>query len=178
MSGTLILLDACGLQPGEEFYRGNDWNASFLPQPGAIQLDKDVGCTEVSLIDSDGDGDKDTLNITLHNVYPWYYTHIAFKVHNNGDIPIKIWKIIIDNRVFYELNEQELQQGVEIDVDEDGKYDILIWWGNNFGVQLHPCESADISLDVTVLQDAAENADYHIQITFEAIAWNEYSTPS
>ncbi|MEM1857682.1 MAG: hypothetical protein QW300_00550, partial [Desulfurococcaceae archaeon] len=47
--GSLIYLDACGLQPGYGFFAGNDWNATYLPQPGAIQLDKDVGCTSVVL---------------------------------------------------------------------------------------------------------------------------------
>jgi len=57
MSGPTIWLDACGLQPGYGYFRGNDWNATYLPLPGALQLDKDVGCTNVELIDSDGDGD-------------------------------------------------------------------------------------------------------------------------
>jgi len=175
VGGTLTFMDACGLQPGYGNYGGNDWNASSLPQPGSTQLDKDVGCTEVELIDSDGDGDYDTMNITLHNVYPWYYTHIAFKVHNNGDIPIKIWRVIIDGQEFYELNAQVLQQGLEIDADKDGHNDTLIWWGDNFGVQLHPCQSADISLDITVLQTANESTTYHITISLEAIQWNEYN---
>ncbi|MGB9827779.1 MAG: hypothetical protein ACPLSM_04605, partial [Thermosphaera sp.] len=94
--GPTIWLDACGLPPGYGMFKGNDWNASLLPMPGAIQLDKDVGCTSVTLIDSDGDGDYDTMNVTLVNVYPWYYTHIAFKVHNDGTIPLKIWRVVFD----------------------------------------------------------------------------------
>lgn len=174
MAGVTTYKDACGLQPGYGDYSGNDWNASYLPQPGAVQLDKDVGCTNVTLIDSDGDGDYDTMNITLYNVYPWYYTHVALKVHNDGTIPLKIWRVIIDSEEFYELNAQELQQGLEIDVDDDGVNDILIWWGDNFGVQLHPCESADISLDITILQGAPEGATLSILISFEAVQWNEY----
>ncbi|RLG84625.1 MAG: hypothetical protein DRO39_07345 [Thermoprotei archaeon] len=178
VSGPTVWLDACGLQPGYGFYGGNDWNASYLPGPGADQLGKDVGCTDVELLDSDGDGDYDSMNITLHNVYPWYYTHIAIKVHNDGTIPLKIWRIIVvtsnGSYTYYELNEQELQQGVELDVDGDGEKDILLWWGDNFGVQLHPCQSADISLDITVLQTAKEGTTYNFLIKFEAIAWNEY----
>lgn len=175
--GTVIYLDACGLTPGYGYFRGNDWNATYLPLPGAIQLDKDVGCTDVVLIDSDNDGDMDTMNVTLKNTYPWYYTHIAFKVHNDGTIPLRIWRIIIDGRIYHELNEQELQQGVELDLTGDGKPDVLIWWGDNFGVQLHPCQSADISFDVTLLQDAPELSTLSFTITFQAIQWNEYSVP-
>jgi len=177
MTGTVIYNDACGLQPGYGFAGGNDWNATFLPEPGATQLDKDVGCTRVSLSDSDGDGDYDTMDITLDNVYPWYYTHIAFKVHNDGTIPLKIWRIVIDGQEFYELNEQELQQGVELDLDGDNINDVLIWWGDNFGEQLHPCHSADISLDVTVLQGAPQGATLSFSISFDAVQWNEYSVP-
>ncbi|MEM4881597.1 MAG: hypothetical protein QXL28_04320 [Desulfurococcaceae archaeon] len=176
--GSLIYLDACGLQPGYGFFAGNDWNATYLPQPGAIQLDKDVGCTSVVLMDGDGDGDMDTMNVTLHNTYPYYYTHIAFKVHNSGTIPVKIWRVIINGQEFYELNEQVLQQGVELDLTGDDRPDVLIWWGNNFGIQLHPCQSADISFDLTLLQDALEGATLTFIVRFEAVQWNEYSVPT
>jgi len=176
--GPVTWLDACGLLPGYGYFRGNDWNASYLPEPGAVQLDKDVGCTDVTLIDSDGDGDYDTMNITLSNVYPWYYTRTSFKVHNDGSIPIKIWRVIINGREFYELNEQELQQGVELDLTGDGKPDVLIWWGDNFGVQLEPCRSADVGLDITVLQDAPQGSTLSFTVSLEAIQWNEYYVPS
>jgi len=181
VNGTLAYMDACGLRPGYGNYGGNDWNATNLPLPGSTQLDKDVGCTNVSLIDSDGDGDSDTLNITLINVYPWYYTHIAFKVHNDGTIPLKIWRVKISNDtytwIFYELNEQILQQGLPLDLNGDGVNDTLIWWGDNFGTQLHPCRSADISLDITILQGAPQKASLTIYIQLDAVQWNEYSVP-
>ncbi|PUA33591.1 MAG: hypothetical protein B7O98_04010 [Zestosphaera tikiterensis] len=176
--GPTTWLDACGLLPGYGNYRGNDWNASYLPKPGAKQLDKDVGCTDVTLIDSDGDGDYDTMNVTLYNVYPWYYTHIAFKVHNDGSVPIKIWRVVIDGQEFHKLNEQELKEGLYLDLTGDEKFDILIWWGDNFGVQLHPCESADVSFDITVLQGAPQGSTLTFTISLEAIQWNEYSTPT
>ena len=88
---------------------------------------------------------------------------------------MKIWRVVIDSQAFYELNEQALQQGLEVDADGDGYNDTLIWWGDNFGKQLEPCQSADISLDITVLQKAPENSTYNILITFDAVQWNEYS---
>ena len=168
--GTVLQLDPC-------YPSTNDWNATYLPLPGAIQLDKDVGCTSIILIDSDGDGDLDTMNVTLINVYPWYYNHIAFKVHNDGTIPLKIWRVVINSLEYYALNEQELEQGVELDLNEDGEPDVLIWWGNNFGAQLDPCWSADISFDITVLQTAPQGATLSFTISFDAIAWNEYYVP-
>jgi len=168
VEGTLTWLDACGLTPGYGFKKGNDWNAS-LPGPGAKQLDKDVGCTDVTLIDSDGDGDYDTMIVTLRNVYPWYYTHIGFSVHNDGSVPIKIWRVIIADQ-YYLYNRGR----VEVDLTDDEKPDIRIWWGDSFGDQLHPCDSADISFDITVLQDAPQGSTLTFTISFEAIQWNEY----
>ncbi len=176
--GTLIYLDACGLEPGHGFFKGNDWNASYYPMPGAVQLDKDVGCTEVWFLDTDGDGDFDKMEVVLHNVYPWYYTHIAFKVHNDGTIPLKIWKVVIDGLEYYKLNEQELEQGVELDLNSDGFPDVTVWWGDNFGVQLHPCRSADISFDITVLQPAPEGEELKFTVGLVAVQWNEYEIPT
>jgi len=156
-----IWLDKCG--SGDK-----DWNAS-VPRPQ--QLNKDVGCTYVELIDSDSDGDYDTMNVILRNVYPWYYTHIAFKVHNDGTIPIKIWRVIIADKYYlYRIG------SVDVDLTNDGKPDIRIWWGNDFGVQLHPCDSADISFDITVLQDAPQRSILSFTVSFEAIQWNEYTS--
>ncbi|NPA95966.1 MAG: hypothetical protein GXO32_00005, partial [Crenarchaeota archaeon] len=117
----------------------------------------------------------DTMVVTLHNVYPWYYTHIAFKVTNDGTIPVKIWRVVIDGKYYYKLNEQQLRQGVEIDLNHDGKPDVLIWWGDNFGAQLHPGQSADISFDITVLQGAPQGATLTLTISLQAVQWNEYS---
>ncbi len=179
LNGSLIYLDGCGLAPGYGYDHGNDWNATYYPAPSATQLDKDVGCTRAELLDTDGDGDYDTINVTLHNVYPWYYTHVAFKVHNNGDIPVKIWRVLIDGKYYYEINEDILNShGVHIDVNNDTLPDIAIWWGDNFGKQLHHCDSADMSFDITVLQPAPQGSDITITIKLEAVQWNEYTVPS
>lgn len=178
VSGSLTYLDACGLPPGYGIFGGNDWNSSYYPQPGAEQIDKDVGCTDVTLFDTDNDGDLDTMQVVLKKTYPWYYTRVSFKVHNDGTIPLKIWRVVINGVAYYELNEHELNQGVELDLNEDGEPDVTLWWGDNFGIQLHPCQSAGVGFDLTVLQPAPENASLIIYVSFEAIQWNEYHIPS
>ena len=111
-------------------------------------------------------------------MYPWYYTHIAFKVCNDGTIPVKIWRVQVDDQYYYELNEQELNQGVEVDLNNDTLPDLTIWWGDNFGKQLHPGQCADISLDLTVLQPAPQGTTLSFLVLLQAVQWNEYSTPT
>jgi len=168
VQGTIIHLD-----------QGNDHNASWYPERGFEQLDKDAGSTTVNPVDSDGDGDLDTMVVTLYNVYPWYGEHIAFEVHNNGEIPLRIWKVVFKDAsgtVLYEMYETE-EYAIPLDLNGDGKADIAIWWGNNFGEQLHPCSSRDISFDMTVLQDAPQGQTLTFTIEYVAIQWNEYSVP-
>lgn len=156
---------------------GNDWTCDSTMTPplkieNITQLTKNVGNTTWLLIDSDLDGDLDTLNITVNNAYPCYYNHIDFWVHNNGDVPLKIWKVIIDGHTYY--------TGMPIlllDLDGDLDYDIIIRWGDCFGDQLEYCESRDISFDFHILQPADEGDIYSFTIQFVAIQWNDYYIP-
>jgi len=177
-SSTVIVLDSC------EYAQNNDYNATNYPDLsgmlGVTRLTKDVGCTNVTLIDSDNDNDYDTLNITIRNGYPWYYSHIEFFVCNNGTIPLKIWRLIINNGT-HELTYYAVTGRVEIDLTGDGKPDVAMWWGDNFGLQLDPyppppnrTNCADISFDLTVLQDAPENRTLTFLLKLDAIQWNEY----
>jgi hypothetical protein len=189
--GQPIWLDACGLPPGPGFFGGWDWMA-FPPSyeeaqsgvnayiNGELVDGKDVGCTNVSLSDTDSDGDMDTMDIWLNNTYPYYYTKVDFEVHNNGEVPIKIWRLIVrlDNGseyYFYEINSDVIEnEGMYLDLDGDGLYDVIMWWGDNFGVQLEPCQRADISFNIIVLQTAKEGMTYHFQLQLDAVQWNEY----
>ncbi len=176
LGNSVIQSDPYG--PGNYDYNVN-W--SMIPAKIIFRTDKDVAYTNTSLWDSDGDGDMDTMNVTIYNAYPWYFNHIAFEIKNCGTIPVKIWRVKIwngtDDFVFYEIQEQQLQRGTMFDLDGDGKADVLIWWGDNFGKQLHPGDYADISFDITILQNATENTLLQFSITLEAVQWNEYYIP-
>lgn len=152
----------------------NSFPPDFNPEPAPEG--KDVGSFEGVMIDTDGDGCADTLQITLHNVYPWYYNHIGFKAVNKGTIPLKIWQMTLQGVKYYEINENTLFEGVYLDLDGDGHNDTLVWWGDNFGKQLHPGEKADISLDITILQEAPQNSTLIFNITLTAVQWNEYAS--
>ncbi len=182
----IIYLDACGLQPGYGMSGGYDWNASGFPDKTGYEQPvvdaKDVGCTNVTVEDTDGDGDNDLMTVNLYNVYPWYYSHIDFNVMNTGTVPIKIWRIIVvspdGNRTYYEINAEGVEHGVPLDLNNDGHADVVMWWGDNFGKQLHPGETAAISFDLTVLQEAPQNANLSFSIILQAVQWNEYSVPT
>jgi hypothetical protein len=141
---------------------------------------KDVGCTAYNLVDTDGDGDFDMLNVTLVNVYPYYTTEVDFRVWNIGTIPLKIWRIVVtlDNGTSYEFTETNPgnveSEGQYIDLDGDGQYDILFVWGDNFGTQQEWHDQADISMRIVVLQPAPQNATLHFMIGLDAVQWNEY----
>ena len=190
--GQPIYLDACGLPPGPGTHGGWDWVA-YPPgfeehqtgvdayYGGHLVEGKDVGCTNVTLLDTDHDGDDDTMQVTLSNVYPYYYTKIDFEIHNNGDIPAKIWRLVVRLRngteyKYYEINANTIEnEGAYLDLDGDNKPDIVMWWGDNFGVQLEHCQRADISLNIIVLQTAHEGASYTFQLQLDAVQWNEYT---
>jgi len=140
------------------------------------EVDKDVGGpTSLTPLDSDGDGDYDTLNVTLVNTYPGYAEEIGFYIHNCGTIPLKVWKVVIDGHVLYETNATKT---VFLDLNNDGKNDVKVRWGDHLGDQLEPCESGEISLSILVLQEAPQNQTLHFTITFTAVQWNEYQVPT
>lgn len=150
---------------------GLDWTSD----DGLInvrQLDKDVGSTAYRFIDSDGDGDNDILEVTMKNVYPSYYEHMSFWVRNNGTIPLKIKKVIIDGQEF------TAPFYVKLDLNGDGKDDVEIYYGDSFGVQLHPYPTipykADISFEIHVLQGAPQGETLSFTIEIVAVQWNEY----
>ncbi len=176
IQSTLIYSDSCGSPSGYGYSNGNDWNATGFPDRNHfIQLDKDVACTEAQFEGTADNGYYHTLNVTIHNAYPWYYTHIAFKICNYGSVPVKIWRVLVNGTYYYELNAAGVENGVYMDLNGDGVNDVVVWWGDNFGAQLHQGNCADISFDVVVLQGAPQGQDLSFTIQPQAVQWNEYS---
>ena len=128
-----------------------------------------MGSTTGEFKDTDNDGDLDKLEVKVHNAYPCYYNHLDVWLHNNGTIPLIVQKVIIDGNEF-----SALPVVVCLDLDNDGKNDIIIRWGDSFGVQLHPCDSVNLSFDFHILQNAPENSELKFTIEIVAIQYNEY----
>jgi len=149
---------------------GNDWTCDPYTMANVRQLTKDVGSTTGVLSDTDGDGDLDTLTVTLSNVYPCYYNELSVKVHNNGTIPLHTQSAII----VWGDQEITLPTGTILVLeDNDGKDVFEIRWMEPSGDQIHPCEMREISFELHMLQEGLkQGATYTFQIKMPAVQWN------
>lgn len=143
------------------------------PQGWFWKLDKNVAWGEQELVDSDDDGDKDTLKVTLHEAYPCYFNSVSFYVHNNGSVPLKVEKVIINGIEITGLPAPV----VGIDCNGDDKADVEISWNDNFGVQFDPCipNPAEFSFWIHVLQDAPPGEELSFTIQVVGVQWNKYT---
>ncbi len=142
-----------------------DWNAD----PGFLHLhktDKNVGWGEAEYTDSK------SLLVTLHNVYPGYYNHVDFWVHNCGTIPVILTRVVVTvGTTQYVITGQLLT----LDLNGNGTPDFQILWGNHIGSQLDPCHSWDISYAMLVLQDedpSIQGTTLTFTIQLEFVQWN------
>lgn len=154
-------LDAC------DSTSGKDWNV-IPPSNEPKQVDKDVGCTSVSISE-----DGHTLDITLSNVYPWYYTEVKASIVNTGTIPIKVSKLTIDGEEYPPTSRE-----IYLDINNDHQPDLLIMWeGPEYCEQIHPGQSTDLVIKVLVLQNAPQGLTTSISVGLTAIQWNELTCP-
>lgn len=143
-----------------------DWNCGDgFENPLPHEVDKDVGYMTATLSD-----DKKTLDVLFHNTYPMYYGHVTFWVHNVGTIPLHI-----DHVNLYEEGELvgTFTENFLHVFDDD--YEIL--YGDSFGMQLHPCEYAELSFSFHLRQPAEQDTIYHFTIEVVASQWNEGNFP-
>jgi len=141
---------------------GNDWTCDE-GLTNVRQLTKDVGSSSATIVASD------KMKVVLTNVYPCYYEHISFWIHNSGEIP---WRI---NRVIFNPGGIVIQETsyLKLDLNGDGKMDVEIYWGNNFGTQVDPCEKVDLSFEIHVLQDAPKGQALAFTVEIVVRNWNE-----
>jgi hypothetical protein len=142
--------------------QGPDYGTNTLGSPvgTTARLDKDVGKTSYTLVDTDSDGDIDKIVVTVTNAYPGYVGGITYRIHNCGSIPVR-YKITVDEA-------DDALFVCTIDADE--------------GAQLEHSEFRKIGTGFVVAYeadwgyDAAEGAIYHFTIEYEAVQWNEYTS--
>ena len=129
---------------------------------------KDVGSTGWVFTDSDGDGDYDTLTITVTNGYPYYRNHLSTWVHCNGTVPI----IIVGAWVSFNGGAEVWMPVGQWVYNDDSS--LRVNFGDNYGDQLHFCDSRDISFAFELLQPAAQSSQYTFSIRYNAVQYNEY----
>jgi len=135
---------------------------------------KNVGWGEGIYVDTDADTYYDTLQVTLHDVYPCYYNHVDFWVHNCGTIPVILTKVTIDDGT---TTQDITANGVYyLDLNGNGIDDFEIKWGNHLGAQFEPCDDADISFGMHMLQDDdppdMQGQSYTFYLTLHFVQWN------
>ena len=134
-------------------------------------LDKDVSWGESS-ISQDGK----TFYLTLHNVYPCNFNKFTFYVHNNGTLPLKVDHVVINGTTFDAIP----CDIVYYDWDDNGQNDFEILYGNNFGLQLDPCEGmgVEFSMWFHTLQPCPQGQTFTFELSAVAVQWNEYPLPT
>jgi len=186
IGGFSILDQSCGgSQPDYNIQLTDDGEPDLtqyaqLNQPGG---NNDVACATGQLVDSDRDGDKDTLVVTVHNAYPRYYNEIGFSIVNDGTVPLKLCCIEIgvgdDCRLastYYSLDELRSRSGVGIDIDGDGKPDVAISISDGLGELIEPGESINsYTIQLAVLDNAPQGSSLTFCVKPVAVPWNAYS---
>ena len=179
------------------------WHTNWYLQPGVPEFPwfghgdngidpgytKDVGSNWAEFFDTDDDGDFDTMHLVLENVYPYYYDHFVFQVHCNGIVPIHIWRVQFTDMQgnVIEFTDQQgnildamyANKNAYLDITgpdgvPDGQFDLLVAWGDNFGLQMHYCDYADMSFIIHILQPCPQNAHIEFLIKLSACQYNEY----
>jgi predicted ribosomally synthesized peptide with SipW-like signal peptide len=155
-----------------------DWNATvegsnFWLDP--VRMDKNVAwvtsnCTEVT-------PPRKAVTLTFHNVYPSYFSHIAFGIHNCGTIPVKL-----DHVTFTDANgnAQTLYDDgyLVFDLSNNGTNDFELYWGDNFGDQIEPCSGWSMDFWTHFMQD--EGIDFSVPHTYTltieivVVQWDGY----
>lgn len=168
------------VDPGGDYptaYPDFTCNPGFTLEPGLgyfWELDKNVGWGEQDITDPDGDGCYDTLEVTLHNVYPCYFNELTFYINNCGTIPFKVDHILVNGVKYYSGIPH-----ITFDLNGNDVDDFEIEWKDNFGYQMEPgAPSPEFSFWMHVLQDedpAFQGGSFTFTIEVVCIQWNAYT---
>ncbi len=150
--------------------------------------DSNVACGSYMLVDSDGDGDYDTIEVVLYNAYPRYYNSLSFAFRNNGNIPLKLWYIeigreddrgqyqVIDRIYLEDLGDLTDSDGVLLDLTGDGKPDIAVHLEDSLGDLIMPGQGrTGYTLQMAVLDDAPEASTLVFYVKPVAVQWNGFT---
>ena len=140
--------------------------------------DKDVAWTEAG-VDIE---DPHWAWVRIHNGYPSYCVEVSTHPYVTGSIPIHLYEIIFktaDGQTVLGVYKAFSSQVTQLDVDQDGKYDIEIQWGEVFpqidpyAFQYHYRANPEISFYIHILNDAKQMYLYEFLIELPGINYNE-----
>lgn len=149
-------------------------NGSVVPVPEG----KDVGFSYCELA-----RDGKSVHFFLNNTYPGYMAMCQMYFRNTGTIPIHFECIefldgqgnLIYNYTYYSPVDAPVMY---LDLDGDCNADIMLWFRDNLGEQIHPGgDSDEYSFWIQVLQTASEGAQYDFEMRPTAVQWNESDWP-
>jgi hypothetical protein len=160
-----------------------EWSfTAVLPDSNLKDLDGDgykddpVAKLTYTITDTDKDGCKDELNVTLENAYPSLWVNGTIDIHNCGTIPVGI------HGYNYAINDPKgIANGIELNpwpkaylVDPTGKETVIILedWIAKVN-QLDPGWSLKCSFNVHFGENTPEGATATISAWIEFWNWNE-----
>ena len=144
-----------------------DWNSAQGKQYGSAtptgprgtskRLDQDVAQTDYELLDRDGDGLYDAMQITVTNAYPDYVSGVTFRINNAGTIPAKFtWRADPDSDRFFTV----------LNIPNDG---FLLGPGESLKTYIGFVVGYDLDFDTV---EVGMGKTYTTTIYFDAIQWN------
>jgi hypothetical protein len=150
----------------------NDWTVGVpLHSAGIydwIQREKDVGCTDVQILDPDPQCGPELAIITITDAYPCYATAVTLEVWNSGFIPLIVTDVTITPINF------TIWDPI---TNPEGEIDIVLW--NLEGDPIPPTgpDSKNVlKIDLHVMQvpNVVPGATFEFTITIEA---EQYTGP-
>jgi hypothetical protein len=134
---------------------------------------KDVASTDVAWVNCH------TLSVTVTNGYPYYTAAVDFTVCNTGSVPTKLWRVVISDDFGNSYTFYGAPAMGGLDLNNDGKCDMVISWEDNWGLQIEGATCGDESFTFVLLEDIppSQTGTLHFTITLTAVQWNEYSIP-
>jgi len=108
---------------------------------------EDVGLTNVTLHDYDGDGDYEWMEVQVADGYYCYMGIVIFEVHNHGSVPVKVTQVATT-----------YPPGGELEIE---------FVGIAVGDTIDPGAHLDCGLTVHIASNGTGAADFAIDIHFE-----------
>jgi hypothetical protein len=119
------------------------------------------------------------VSFALNNAYPGYFNHLDMTVANSGSIPMVVDGVVFSWAGGSKTYRSEGQvKPTDVDLNGDGKADVELIWGDNFGATLQPDATCDMGLGVLILPDAPQGAHMDFGVQLNTVQANEYVPPS